>query len=145
MHLRRQRSVELCAPALAPARWATPSITTALYDKLEPDVYALLVRDDGGASFLTAIDTVSHPDVFAWLTQNCPQRTLDNLTNNFVEPRQPLFDDEHSYTKSRATVAANMMEFVQKFQPKRAVISGQGWCFKPPVRASLCQILPYRL
>lgn len=102
----------------------------ALYNKLEPDVYALLFEDDTNASFLTAIDTVSHPDIFAWLAQNCPRRTLDNLTNNFTESRQPLVNDENAYTKSRVAVAGNMMEFVQKFQPKRAVISGQGWCFQ---------------
>lgn len=102
----------------------------ALYNKLEPDVYAMLFEDDTGASFLTAIDTIPHPDIFAWLEQHCPKRTLDNLTNNFIEPRQPLVDDPNAHTKSRGTVAASMMEFVQKFQPRRAVISGQGWCFK---------------
>jgi len=102
----------------------------ALYNKLEPDVYALLLQDDSDASFLTAIDTVAHPDIFGWLAQHCPQRTLDNLTNNFVEPRQPLVNDANAHTKSRAAVAANMLEFVQQFQPRRAVVSGQGWCFK---------------
>src|SRR5882757_5043476 len=74
----------------------------ALYNKLEPDVYALLLQDDSDASFLTAIDTVAHPDIFGWLAQHCPQRTLDNLTNNFVEPRQPLVNDANAHTKSRA-------------------------------------------
>ena len=46
-----------------------------------------------GASFLTGIDTVPHPDVLGWLARHCPARTLDNLTNNFVEPRQPLVED----------------------------------------------------
>jgi phosphoribosyl 1,2-cyclic phosphodiesterase len=100
-----------------------------LYNTLEPDVYALLMRDDSGASFLTGIDTVWHPDIFAWLAQHCPRRTLDNLTNNFLEPRQPLVFDADSHTKSRAIVANTMMEFVQKLQPQRVVISGQGWCF----------------
>jgi hypothetical protein len=102
----------------------------ALYNRLEPDVYALLVQDNSGASFLTAIDTVAHPDIFAWLAHNCPRRTLDNLTNNFVEPRQPLVSDLLAHTKSRAVVVGNMLEFVQKFQPRRAVVSGQGWCFR---------------
>lgn len=102
----------------------------ALYNRLEPDVYALLLQDNSGASFLTAIDTVAHPDIFAWLAQNCPQRTMDNLTNNFLEPRQPLVNDPQAYTKSRGIVAGSMLEFVQKFRPTRAVISGQGWCFK---------------
>ncbi len=102
----------------------------ALYNKLEPDVYALLVQDDSNASFLTAIDTVAHPDIFAWLAQHCPVRTMDNLTNNFVEPRQPLVNDALAYAKSRSVVAGTTMEYVQKFQPRRVVVSGQGWCFK---------------
>jgi hypothetical protein len=101
-----------------------------LYNKLEPDVYGLLFEDDTNASFLTGIDTIPHPDIFAWLAQNCPQRTLDNLTNNFLEPRQPLVMDANAHTQSRGIVAASLMEFVQKLQPKRAVISGQGWCFQ---------------
>jgi hypothetical protein len=88
-----------------------------------------LMRDASGASFLTAIDTVAHPDICAWLARHCPVRTLDNLTNNFVEPRQALIDDPQSHTKSRAVVAGNMIEFVQRFGPRRAVISGQGWSF----------------
>lgn len=103
-----------------------------LYNTLEPDTYALLVRDAHGGSFLTGIDTVPHPDVLAWLARNCPERTLDNLTNNFVEPRQGLVDDPAAYTKSRGVVAASMLEFVQKFRPRRAVVSGQGWCFQGP-------------
>jgi len=101
-----------------------------LYNTLEPDTYALLMQDASGASFLTAIDTVAHPDIFAWLDGNCPRRTLDNLTNNFVEPRQPLLDDGFAHTRSRSVVAGNAIDFVQKFQPRRAVVSGQGWSFK---------------
>lgn len=101
-----------------------------LYNTLEPDTYALLVRDALGSSFLTAIDTVAHPDVFTWLAQHCPQRTLDNLTNNFVESRHRLASDPMAHLSSRSTVAASMIEFVQKFAPQRAVISGQGWSFK---------------
>ncbi|HZF28967.1 MAG TPA: MBL fold metallo-hydrolase [Gammaproteobacteria bacterium] len=101
-----------------------------LYNTLEPDTYALLVRDAAGGSFLTGIDTVAHPDVLAWLARNCPERTLDNLTNNFVEARQALVDDPAAFAKSRAAVAGNMLEFVQKFRPRRAVVSGQGWCFQ---------------
>jgi hypothetical protein len=100
-----------------------------LYNTLEPDTYALLMQDASGASFLTAIDTIPHPDLFAWLAANCPQRTLDNLTNNFVEPRQPLVHDSSAFAKSRGIVAGAAIEFVQKFAPRRAVISGQGWGF----------------
>jgi len=101
-----------------------------LYNLLEPDAYALLMQDEGNASFLTAIDTVAHPDVFGWLAQHCPVRTLDSFTNNFIEPRQSLLQDPQAYTQSRALVAANAMEFVRKFTPRRAVISGQGWSFQ---------------
>jgi hypothetical protein len=101
-----------------------------LYNTLEPDTYALLMQDASGASFLTGIDTVAHPDVCAWLAQHCPVRTLDNLTNNFVEPRQPLVRDPLSYTKSRRVVVGNLMDFLQKFAPQRAVICGQGWSFE---------------
>jgi hypothetical protein len=101
-----------------------------LYNTLEPDTYALLMQDGSGASFLTAIDTVAHPDVSAWLAQHCPARTLDNLTNNFVESRQALVRDPTSHTKSRLAVVSNLMDFVQKFSPRRAVVSGQGWSFK---------------
>jgi hypothetical protein len=100
-----------------------------LYNSLEPDTYALLMQDASGASFLTAIDTVAHPDIDAWLSRHCPVRTLDNLTNNFVEPLQPLIDNESSYDKSRAIVARHMLDFVQRFRPRRAVVSGQGWSF----------------
>jgi hypothetical protein len=100
-----------------------------LYNLLEPDTYALLVKDASGASFLTAIDTVAHPDVVAWLAAHCPLRTLDNLTNNFIEPRTPLVRDPSAFKKSRSLVAANAMEFVQNFAPRRAVVSGQGWSF----------------
>lgn len=101
-----------------------------LYNTLEPDTYGLLVQDAAGASFLTGIDTVPHPDVLGWLARRCPVRTLDNLTNNFVEPRQPLVEESGAGTKSRSIVAGNLLEFVQKFEPRRAVLSGQGWCFK---------------
>ena len=101
-----------------------------LYNALEPDTYALLVRAADGASFLTSIDTVAHPDVLGWLARHCPVRTLDNLTNNFVEPRQRLVTDPSSAARSRAAVVGTMLEFVQKFAPRRAVVSGQGWCFK---------------
>jgi hypothetical protein len=101
-----------------------------LYNTLEPDTYGLLVRAPDGASFLTGIDTVAHPDVLAWLARHCPARTLDNLTNNFVEPRQRLVAEPLAYQRSRATVAGTMLEFVQQFLPRRAVVSGQGWCFK---------------
>ena len=103
-----------------------------LYNTLEPDTYGLLVRDGTGASFLTGIDTVPHPDVLAWLARHCPVRTLDNLTNNFVEPRQALVENSQAHARSRSVVAGNMLEFVQKFAPRRAVVSGQGWCFKEP-------------
>ncbi len=101
-----------------------------LYNMLEPDTYALLIEDELGSSFLTSIDTIAHPDVFAWLAQRCPQRTLDNLTNNFVESRQRLVSDPSAHTGSRATVVGNMIDFTQKFAPRRAVVSGQGWSFK---------------
>lgn len=101
-----------------------------LYNTLEPDAYALLMQDATGASFLTAIDTVAHPDVCAWLAQHCPNRTLDNLTNNFVESRAALINEPGSHTRSRAVVAGNMLEFVDRFLPRRAVISGQGWSFE---------------
>ncbi|MFL6550760.1 MAG: MBL fold metallo-hydrolase, partial [Povalibacter sp.] len=97
-----------------------------LYNTLEPDTYALLMQDVSGASFLTTIDTVPHPDVCAWLAQHCPNRTLDNLTNNFVEPRAPLLAGTGTHVKSRSIVAANMLEFVETFAPRRAVVSGQG-------------------
>jgi hypothetical protein len=103
-----------------------------LYNTLEPDTYGLLVRAPDGASFLTGIDTVAHPDVLGWLARHCPVRTLDNLTNNFVEPRQRLVAEPRAFERSRAAVAATMLEFVQKFLPRRAVVSGQGWCFKGP-------------
>jgi hypothetical protein len=70
--------------------------------------------------------------VLGWLARHCPVRTLDNLTNNFIEPRQPLVEDARAYTKSRSVVAGSMLEFVQKFAPRRAVVSGQGWCFTGP-------------
>jgi hypothetical protein len=101
-----------------------------LYNALEPDTYGLLVRAPDGASFLTGIDTVAHPDVLGWLARHCPVRTLDNLTNNFVEPRARLVADPLAFKRSRAAVAGTMLEFVQKFLPRRAVVSGQGWCFK---------------
>jgi len=101
-----------------------------LYNTLEPDTYALLMRDASGASFLTGIDTVTHPEISAWLARNCPNRTLDNLTNNFVESRHAPAEQAHSATRSRSIVVGNMLDFVQKYAPRRAVVSGQGWSFK---------------
>jgi hypothetical protein len=101
-----------------------------LYNMLEPDTYSLLMQDASGASFFTAIDTVAHPDLFGWLAQHCPRRTLDNLTNNFIEPLRPLVNDPLAHAKSRAVVAGSMSEFVRKFSPRRAVVSGQGWSFR---------------
>lgn len=100
-----------------------------LYNLLEPDAYALLFENASGASFLTSIDTIPHPDVFKWLSAHCPARTLDNLTNNFIEPRHALVKDPTSFSKSKQIVAANAVEFADSFKPRRAVISGQGWCF----------------
>jgi len=100
-----------------------------LYNTLEPDVYGLLMQDDSGASFLTTIDTVAHPDISGWLQHHCPRRTLDNMTNNFIEPRQPLVNDPRSHEKSRTIVMGATMEYVDNMKPSRVVISGQGWCF----------------
>lgn len=102
----------------------------ALYNRLEPDVYAMLMQDETGASFLTSIDTLTHPGVLNWLRQNCPIRTLDNLTNNFVESRQRLVDNPRAWIRSKETVAADMKSFVRDFAPLRAVVTGQGWCFE---------------
>jgi len=102
----------------------------ALYNTLEPDVYALLVEDDSRASFLTAIDTVPHPDLFGWLATHCPRRTLDNLTNNFVESRHALVEDENAYRKSKSIVAKTTLEFIERFHPQRVVVAGQGWSFQ---------------
>jgi len=114
--------VELCGIEI--------TVLPGLYNTLEPDTYALLMRDASGASFLTGIDTVAHPEISAWLARNCPNRTLDNLTNNFVEPRQGPPEQAYSATRSRSIVAGNVLDFVQKYAPRRAVVSGQGWSFK---------------
>jgi len=118
--------------AITPFMIADIRITAlpGMYNTLEPDVYGLLMQDDSGASFLTSIDTVAHPDIFAWLQQHCPKRTLDNMTNNFLEPRQPLVDDPRSWEKSRTIVMGTTLEYVDKMKPSRVVISGQGWCFE---------------
>lgn len=57
---------------------------------LEPDSYGFLAQGDDGTSFFTSVDGAPHEQTIAWLQRNCPDRSVDNFTNNYLEPLPEL-------------------------------------------------------
>lgn len=98
---------------------------------LELEVQGLLVTDasDNQSSFLTLIDGVPDEGLFRWLASNCPKRSIDNFTNNFVEPRPQLSNINTPTELSYGKLVAELIQFVERFRPKRVLLSGQGWCY----------------
>lgn len=107
-----------------------------LYNPLERDVHGLLVQGDGGHSFMTTIDGVPHEHLDEWLRRHCPARTLDNYTNNFVEPLPHISNVPGRPELSYGRAVARLVAFAERFSPRRVILSGQGWCF-PTERGAL--------
>lgn len=95
----------------------------------ERDVYALLIEDQQGDSFLTPVDGVISPQSHDWLQIHCPWRDIDNLTNNALELVDELEDRRAWGDFSLGRATAILIEFVEQHQPRRVLITGQGWCY----------------
>lgn len=98
---------------------------------LEPDPYGFLVRHADGTSFFTGVDGMPHPNTVKWLGKNCPDRTMDNFTNNYIEQLPELTGVVGPEAYATGRMVANMVEGVQELLPKRVVMSGQGWSYPP--------------
>lgn len=94
---------------------------------MERDVYGLLVRDAGGHSFLTTVDGVPHESLGHWLAQQCPARSIDNFTNNYIQQLEPLSDLPYNPELALGEMTKGLIEFVEHFRPSRVIISGLGW------------------
>lgn len=105
----------------------TPMPTTL--NELERDVYGLLVEDQSGGSFLTFVDGVAAPVAEDWLERNCPRRSIDNFTNNAIEPLPYLTDLDWRPDFSGVAAFRPLLSFVDRFEPRFVLISGQGWCY----------------
>lgn len=99
---------------------------------LEPDVYCLLVEDIYfQKTFFTTIDAYPHDNTFDWLDECCPQRTIDNFTNNHIErPTRAAVSSETDLTLSFNQVAECVQNLYSRFHSKTIILSGQGWCFE---------------
>ena len=98
---------------------------------LEPDSYGILAEGGDGTSFFTSVDGMPHQETVTWLRRNCPKRSVDNFTNNYLEPLPELtgFSGLDKYTIG--TILARMISGVEEIAPTRVVLSGQGWCYPP--------------
>lgn len=101
------------------------------WSPLEPDSYGFLAEGDDGTSFFTSVDGMPHEETITWLRRNCPMRSVDNFTNNYLEPLPELtgFSGLDKYATGKMTAA--MICGVEKMTPARVVLSGQGWCYPP--------------
>jgi hypothetical protein len=115
--------------AFAPIEIAGLAITPLpiVNNPLERDVLAFLVQSPDG-SFLTSVDGRLHQSAIDWLRTACPERTLDNYTNNYIQQLPEL--SNYPALNGRAMHAASMTDFVAELSPRRVLISGQGWCFE---------------
>lgn len=96
---------------------------------LERDVYGLLVQEPPSCSFLTFVDGVPCESAIEWLLKHCPQRTIDNFTNNSIEPLPHLSDLDWKSDYSAAAAFRPLLDFVETFDPRHVLISGQGWSY----------------
>jgi hypothetical protein len=99
------------------------------HNKLEFDVYGMLAQDQSRNSFLTIIDAIPSQELDYWLKSNCPKRTLDNFTNNFIEPLPFLSNDHSDPNFSLSQITKELIGFVERFEPENCLITGQGWCY----------------
>jgi beta-lactamase family protein len=102
---------------------------------LEPDAYGFLAQGDDGTSFFTSVDGMPHEDTVRWLRRHCPKRSVDNFTNNYLEPLPELTGFSGVDAYSAGTMASMMISGVEKLAPGRVVFSGQGWSYPPKYSA----------
>ena len=102
---------------------------------LEPDSYGFLAEGDDGTSFFTSVDGMPHEQALAWLRQQCPHRSVDNFTNNFLEPLPELTGFSGLDKYAAGTMASTMIKGVEQLTPSRVVLSGQGWSYPPKYSA----------
>jgi hypothetical protein len=96
---------------------------------LEPDPYGFLANCSDGTSFFTSVDGMPHKQTVRWLKQNCPQRTIDNFTNNYLEPLPELTGVAGADNYSTGTMVQRMISATEMLAPRRVVLSGQGWSY----------------
>jgi Beta-lactamase superfamily domain len=101
------------------------------WSPLEPDSYGFLARGDDGTSFFTSVDGMPHEQTIAWLRRNCPERSADNFTNNYLEPLPELTGFAGLDRYATGTMTATMIDGVAKLAPARVLLSGQGWSYPP--------------
>lgn len=98
---------------------------------LEPDAYGYLVRSDDDTSFFTSVDGMPHQETIQWLKKHCPLRTVDNFTNNYLEPLPELTTGDGADKQAVGMMVSNLMSSVNLLAPRRVVMSGQGWSYPP--------------
>jgi hypothetical protein len=96
---------------------------------LEPDAYGFLANCSDGTSFFTSVDGMPHEQTLRWLRKNCPQRTMDNFTNNYLEPLPELTGISGVDNYSTGTMTQRMISATELLAPRRVVLSGQGWSY----------------
>jgi hypothetical protein len=96
---------------------------------LEPDAYGFLAESDDGTSFFTSVDGMPHENTVKWLRANCPRRTIDNFTNNYLEPLPELTGIAGTDVYSTGTMVERMIAGTELLTPQRVVMSGQGWSY----------------
>ncbi|MCZ4610023.1 MBL fold metallo-hydrolase [Streptomyces sp. Lzd4kr] len=107
------------------------TVLPLLWSLLEPDAYGFLIEGDDGTSFFTSVDGMPHENTVAWLRRNCPKRTADNFTNNYMEPLPELTGSAGGDLYAAGAITSTMIHGVEKLEPTRVVLSGQGWSYPP--------------
>ncbi|MCO4793479.1 MAG: MBL fold metallo-hydrolase [Bacteriovoracaceae bacterium] len=99
--------------------------------RFEPDVYSFLVEDiKTKGSFYTPIDTIPTELTITYLEEYCPNRTIDNYTNNFVQRIYKLHNlDNNIHNECFDYIYSFLQRYIDKFSPKEVLISGQGWAY----------------
>lgn len=98
---------------------------------MEPDSYGFLVQADDGTSFFTGVDGLPHEQTLRWLRKNCPNRTIDNFTNNYMEQLPELTGVSGMDGYSAGFIMSCMIDAVQNLTPSHVLLSGQGWSYPP--------------
>lgn len=97
----------------------------------EPDAYGFLAQGADGTSFFTSVDGMPHESAVEWLRANCPHRSVDNFTNNYMEPLPELTGVDGPDRFAAGYMATTLIGGVQRLSPTRVVFSGQGWSYPP--------------
>ncbi|MCX5042165.1 MBL fold metallo-hydrolase [Aldersonia sp. NBC_00410] len=97
----------------------------------EPDAYGFVVQGDDGTSFFTSVDGMPHAKTIEWLREYCPQRSVDNFTNNYLEPLPELTGVVGTDRFATGQMLTTLVGGVEKLNPARVVFSGQGWSYPP--------------